>query len=439
MAENPIKLKEMKKTINSTREALFAEEASKIIGTKGFIFNKHKSDKEKSNEYAIKRRESELLNRNESQAFNTIMHEINQPSMRFKPRTDMERICEIFQNYKKDKRSRDKKTNDKSEANIPQFISNEAALFQPNAGIIANNDDYIISFKQKTSHQDTIIKSHSNKSHSYQPKIKRIDNSEAKKIYPELYIKTYFKATENFSLMKKSCVLDHNTLQSKTTKKNIHPKRNYYNSRNSHHQNAKTQGASLNNNSSFCQIRQLDKCPIHSKSSQKQLMSILNACNNQYSTTKDKEMQLLKSLESVDMFTQCMSKAKEKREKVDKEKMALLEELAFHRNETIKSKNKPHVTNNQKHPRDGIYYDNDENNFQQLENKITIEGEIYDKNDLNNISKKILSTCNWIHHKSKEATTSHIDRNGKLVCKGGLTIAQFEKKYKLFPIVNKNN
>lgn len=39
-----------------------------------------------------------------------------------------------------------------------------------------------------------------------------------------------------------------------------------------------------------------DKCPIHSKSTQKELMSILDVCSNQYLTVKDNEMLLIKHL-----------------------------------------------------------------------------------------------------------------------------------------------
>lgn len=48
-----------------------------------------------------------------------------------------------------------------------------------------------------------------------------------------------------------------------------------------------TQRERLSYNFNICEtLGKPDKCPIHSKSTQKELISILNVCSNQYLTVK---------------------------------------------------------------------------------------------------------------------------------------------------------
>ena len=111
MAEKPIFLREITKPFTTTREELLFEESDKILFHKGFVFNLYQTDKERLNNY-INEKEKEkdyekkiILsydNKDKKNNMNT-SNKLYQPQMRFKPRTDLERIYQILSNYRPSK------------------------------------------------------------------------------------------------------------------------------------------------------------------------------------------------------------------------------------------------------------------------------------------------------------------------------------------------
>ena len=122
MVHSPIKVKDYMNPIESTREELMREEDQKIQGRRGFIFKGFKTEKErieehmKSISYVFAEAGSKKDNHNHStvnksvkikrkhsqkkaQLNNSISQDkqvIIQPQMRYKPRTDLERIFEAI-------------------------------------------------------------------------------------------------------------------------------------------------------------------------------------------------------------------------------------------------------------------------------------------------------------------------------------------------------
>ena len=99
MAEKPIVVKKEKEKRMSCREELFAETSDKILSKKGFVFTSYKTDKERIKEHL--ERQSQLNKYYSSQTDNSYhphffsqknKYNLIQPSMRFKPRTDLERV-----------------------------------------------------------------------------------------------------------------------------------------------------------------------------------------------------------------------------------------------------------------------------------------------------------------------------------------------------------
>lgn len=100
MVEEPIELKDIsKKTEFTTRQDYLNDKNRKIGGSTKFSFRKFKTDKERLEEYNTIKREQDIFKekmrryaeqkeKEESRKLNTIQ----QPAMRFKPRTDLERI-----------------------------------------------------------------------------------------------------------------------------------------------------------------------------------------------------------------------------------------------------------------------------------------------------------------------------------------------------------
>ena len=94
MAENPIIIKKDKNKYMTTREALYADTSNKILDKKGFIFSKYKTDKERINDY-LEQRKEKLYQRKQNNELNKGKKFI-QPLMRFKARTDLERVEETL-------------------------------------------------------------------------------------------------------------------------------------------------------------------------------------------------------------------------------------------------------------------------------------------------------------------------------------------------------
>ena len=101
MAEKPIVVKKVKEKLFTNREALLAETSDKILSKKGFVFTSYKTDKERIKEHL--EREARINNSNKYATYNTessnmFQSKFNliQPSMRFKPRTDLERVYDTL-------------------------------------------------------------------------------------------------------------------------------------------------------------------------------------------------------------------------------------------------------------------------------------------------------------------------------------------------------
>ena len=81
---------------------------------------------------------------------------------------------------------------------------------------------------------------------------------------------------------------------------------------------------------------------------------------------------------------------------------------------------------------DGMIF-NDNNDINLMNNEKEKEKE-YDKkknNNLNQVAKRILNECNVYSNKSKFNNSSHISKGGKTMITKGMTIKEFENKFKL--------
>ena len=100
MAENPIIVKKDKNKFMTTREELYADTSYKILDKKGFIFSTYKTDKERIKDYLDQKIENHNNKTYHSNLKNKTIIDDNflQPSMRFKARTDYERMKDALQN-----------------------------------------------------------------------------------------------------------------------------------------------------------------------------------------------------------------------------------------------------------------------------------------------------------------------------------------------------
>lgn len=219
MAEKPIKIKDMKHSITSTREDLFNEEANKILSKKGFVISKYNPSQTTQNSPRRKHKAFLKTNTNaelNSQHISDKEHKITQPIMRFKPRTDLERIYDTLMQFSsfpsdKSKNILNEQLNSLGLATVQNKEENNVTVdsVNPENLTLVSNEPLPATETNSVKENDKRKKSLSNiDCFDIKPKIKigkkRVDNSKARELYPDLYNKTYFRAVENYSLFKNS-------------------------------------------------------------------------------------------------------------------------------------------------------------------------------------------------------------------------------------------
>lgn len=464
MIKKPIYIRDIKKKNTSTRQDLLFEESDKILSKKGFVFSNvnHQSPSE------YKRRSNKCLyKRNDlspQQYVNSDCNYIQQPVMRFKHRTDLERIHETLmqispyanENTKmfienqlnelgigKITIARRNECVDGSDNNINNVNDIDDKYSFPKCKDGVNSDSDNNKFKKVKINQSSSFNNNNN--HSKQKTIPRINNSNAKKIHSDLYNKTYFKAVENYSLFQNSFFIPEHRILYKQTSSPYHQthkndnykncKKNFSELQLKRHSKVKTRNIkpiiTTNDNNiskTVSSFRNNDyQLQTQDTSSPVELVKMLN---DNYISRKEKEMNLMKSLDHVNLLTQPLKNNKENKKEINyKDMFEQVKQLAFPQ-KRMKSYG-------------DIYYGK-ESNIKE-EEKIIMDGVVYYKKDLGKLSTKILEKCNWRHHKyekknnhsSKGNNDDNMDNlyyksgKGKLMFTKGMTISEFEQKYNL--------
>ena len=249
MAAKPYVITDYSSPVENTRTQLIAEEKEKIKGAHGFIFNKFKTERQRIEEY-LKNKEYErnisIINnlglsllksdmKNDSSFLKKQKSQFLQPSMRFKPRTDLERIVDHYEKNspgnidksilkrqlsklelnkaKGDKIKKVKVYNDSLDPNLGEEEEEENPFFRKGStgkdkkqtiSILnsANKGFFIDKDLDKELYNDKLKDIYNNspkliiandKSINKYLKRKQVDNSRAKEILKELYQKTHFK------------------------------------------------------------------------------------------------------------------------------------------------------------------------------------------------------------------------------------------------------
>ena len=367
MVEKPILIQHNKDKITTTREELLNEEKNKIISNKTFASNFNRIDKDKYsfnkndideyqnnlNSFSQNKKNSFLSNsesnniislkhksnqnflqiknpyshstdnlsknhqiiynyNNKNYTFNNTNYNNNkfkfiQPSMRFKPRSDLERVylsmSENDTNFinlaSKNAINSHLNKMGLNTININEYNNNnyEQNLSQKN---VRNNK---IKNKNKNNNNNNNIKINVlNKKQKYIKKLSRPDNSNAKILHLDLYNKTYFNAVENYSLFKNSCFLPHKfNIQVNKSLKNLNKK------------NAKK--PNLTNTFSESKIK-FKKKKINDYISNDDNNNNISSTNDLFKTIKNNknnnsnEEQLIDSLNNIDIFTNGFKKKK---------------------------------------------------------------------------------------------------------------------------------
>ena len=309
--------------------------------------------------------------------------------MRFKPRTDLERVFDMVNGYKYGLARRDildKQLKNmglymyKNSNELKKRIKKEIQINTINS--VTENESENENFHANSEIdqlENKISKLYYNpKSVDYKTKpwMKRTDlNADAHKLLNSFHYKTHFKAAKevaennmkitNKKTRNKYCLLLPNLFQTKTR----------------------------NNSEVF---------------------------NYSYNKNNDMMLKLNDEIENLNKIKYEKNKNPfKKKETFEKNKIKLIEDIAFNKSLKENHSKEDHFLEENK-----IFDKNiDEDN-------IIVDNQIFDKkNQFEAITNKILEKCNIFNHKSKFNNTILKKRNGKLMFTRGLSINQFEKKY----------
>ncbi len=345
--------------------------------------------------------------------YNNNAFKLIQPSMRFKPRSDLERVylsmSENDTNFA-NKTSKNVINLQLNKMDLNTIVRDEYSnnIYEPN--FIQNYKEVLRNNKIKN--KNNIKENFLNKKQNFIKKINKPDNSKAKILHIDLYNKTYFNAVENYSLFKNSCFLPHkfNTQVNKSLK-NLDKKNN-----------SKKPNLYLSNNFS--------ESKIHFK--RKKINDFISNNNNKIYSTNDlintlkkhkknnsNEEQLIDSLNNIDIFTNGFKEKKRALSKQEQIDLNIIKSLAFEKNnnnpilinkdnsldkkinenENIETKFVIEKENNNLTDFNFISSDNDEYFHKKSDEKIIIDGVEYKKNDMGNLSKVIMLKCNFSRKK----------------------------------------
>ena len=345
---------------------------------------------------------------------------IMQPEMRFKPRTDLERIYDIVNGYKYGQAK--KEILDKQLEKLDMFrYKNRHELYRIMKEKIRESNMNNSNEQSNTDENDE-----SNKKDKSKPGIKREDlNIDALKLLSSYRTyKMHFKAAKEVANNKTKT---NENADSEENNNNINNLKSNYNKK-------------IKKEKKSCLLLPnlfRNKPHIISKSSTEgnNLLSNISNLYNKDNKNEDAidikieeddnkifnfESDNLKETneEEKDKFNNIYDKNKNPFKKnivYDQDKVRLLNDIAF-----VKNDDEEKIKEDE---------ENNKINFFE-ENNIIVGNEKLDKNkQFDIITKKILGNCNILKHKSKFNDTTLKKRNGKLMITHGLSINQFEKKY----------
>ena len=325
---------------------------------------------------------------------------ISQPTMRYKPRTDLERVYDVLNGYPCDEKSKDIIERQLKSINLYDYRkSNNSSNSLDKKGSEKkkrNNVTKIIKGKKKKKHFDSLYKTNKvyyrPKNDSYKPWQRREDlNNEAYNLLSSYHYKTHFKAAEeiaesNYNFDKKN--KDKNSV---FLLPNLLPQ--YYKPKLSKAESEEKEdpfkfGEDANSSDKSEDYEEFDKNynPIIQKTK---------------TISDPKVMKILKKI-------------------AFKQKKNEFDNFDLKNNEDEENKI---IKNSQSKNGDKNYTE---------DNNVIIKNKLYFKNtQFDKITSEVLEMCNVYSTKSKFNNTVHKSKGGKTMITQGMTVGEFEKKYGL--------
>lgn len=478
MVNTPILLKENNHQFLTTREEYMNDNNRKHGGSGKFSFRTYKTDKERVEEYLRDKEELEKrlsrtkkINKEEkiyeSNLKNNRSHySVKQPIMRFKPRTDIERIYYAINDYSYGRISKDAVNEQLSKLHLNEVINNEDETSQNK--FISKGDaldekmidelEYQKEFLMKQGYDEKnsetvkqitqILDKHISKNiisendpsrfKTKQEWRNQINTKAAKKLMEEYNKKTHFKAASVYSF----------NLEDIKCKKNMkrNPNKTITNFLNFNSMDEPSQDE-MEGNSNFNMNNSVNEFSGLNNLLKKSLKNNISGEINPMISNIDFNPLLKKSEDIFDYkklnYLKKLSQGIYQKENVVEEKnqTKVLKNFGFLsglKKGTMNILSLKNTTNN------NFFNQISVNDIEEMkkckififnilddEEKITIDNETYLKSQLDLISKKILKKCNFINSKSEFNNKNLKAGNGKLMITSGLTVNEFSKKYNM--------
>jgi hypothetical protein len=414
MAAEPVHIKEYQPIIETCRKQLYDEEANKILDRHGFILKGYKTEKERIEEYLRERNEAYLAHspRETKNSFHSLKRNptLIQPNMRFKPRSDIERIYDINNEYnigRIDKKIIERHLTALGLNHGKTVYSDDEEL----QTIFQNNKEY--EFEKAKKNIEKIRKERKETLNIRDKRFKLGEVSmkhfliDTRNIMADLHHKTFFKGASSFTLKESKSAV--NVVRENTTETN----------------NFKPNGKNLSKNESMNNIRTLISTDIRSDVAQANPL-LYNINLNPYKKREDEfDPEALNQLKEL-AFRKDQVDVPHVNKKTgffDKFKIGYKSSVAMSEDQQplIKNNSVNYFRRNSENP-DFIIKKPDED-------KIRIDGKEFNRDDINSITKIVLKQCNFFHNKNKNNQKSLKAGSGMLMQTNGLSVIEFGKKY----------
>ena len=483
LIKEPIIIHDYLNKVENTRKDLMNENFSNGWNT-NFVYHNFNTDRERI-EHLLKERKlvqenlDKIIKRNieieEKKNKNKIIFE--QPEMRFKPRTDLERIVETINKY-----TYNSKNNKIIQEQIKRMNINSIKKIKGNNKNIFNKKNNFVNNKNNNNNSNSNSsssisfsldsKGENTKHLNLNEQIKNINNrfsrykliSEEFKDFMNYSRKTHFKGAYQF-LEEISKNNNESKLILNKTSKNFYKNNNNNNHNFFHISNEKifrnksfnNLNKNKNNNNlleyySNIQNKRKSLKEVQKEKNKKLIQNIINNSNlsnfHKKFPLNEENMDIILSNPLLfqkennnyfndnsndDYFYDKKNENSDYQKKLDYLKEIMNKKNIEKEENDFNKKNIKFDNENNK-----FYIKNDDNEAElqetknsHIKNKYEIDGKIYNISELQKITKLMLKKCNYVHNKSKHNNTCLKKGNGKLMSTSGLTINQFYKKYHL--------
>ena len=467
LAEKPIIVKKLKNKLLTSREDYYAKNSNKIIDKKGFSFKFYKTEKERIDEYVNEKEKIDnylAKNSKKKEKAKSLEVTLIQPSMRFKARSDLERVYDILKN--RENFNQDKKIVQKQLDNLGYISKNyEAGIDddddeEEEKGNNLNNIEDDGKYKNLSPEEkrrkilhNKIINDRKNMIERRKLFLtlrnnKKKSKDENKKIIhlrEELHQKLYFKALENLTMFKTS-TMNHNLFKIwskediKTQKNIAFIKNNYYTHLSSGFNKIKSKMLNIN---SYSHRNKRNK-NIRNEILEKDNQNIYKTDDNNKKNSDIFNKKFIHNKNHYDIFSnkKILEDLQITKDIVNSNPLLynynFSETTYMNDNKNIfsdaKMNNLKQIAFNIKKDEDSEVYDIMENElpFDDLkkEENIIIDGKYFKKSETYEIADRILKKCNW--NKKKVKYKGNFEK-GKLMFTNGMILKDFEEKYGISP------